>query len=141
ILLLRRLLNRPLETVFSNQLESIGRLIEEKKCRLGGLQFCGTVVEDFFQFSLKILDLAMHGESLQAQGAELIEDFLFGRKPPGVVLRENPLAVDGDVENPAAAAHELAVDSELFFDFSRQTGGSRKVVSNAAIINANIHIY
>src|SRR5260370_42078288 len=43
------------------------------------------------------------------------------------------------IEAAAAAAHELAVDAELLLDFSRQTGGSGQVVSNAAIIDTNIH--
>ena len=39
----------------------------------------------------------------------------------------------------AAAAHDLAVEAELLLDFSRQTGGSRKVVSNAAVVDPDVH--
>ena len=54
------------------------------------------------------------------------------------MFREDPLAVDGDVEDPAAAAHEMALDAQLFLDLSRQTGGSRKIVSNAAVIDPDL---
>src|SRR5205823_10132112 len=56
-----------------------------------------------------------------------------------VVLGENALAVDSDVEDAAAAADDLRLDAELFLDLSRQTGGSREVVSNAAVINSYLH--
>ena len=49
------------------------------------------------------------------------------------------MIVDGHDEDAAAAADELTVDSELFLDFSRQTGGSREVVSNAAVVDPNVH--
>lgn len=56
------------------------------------------------------------------------------------MLGKDPLIIRGDEEDPAAAAHDLAVDSELFLDLSRQTGGSGEVVSNAAVVDANVHV-
>jgi hypothetical protein len=73
------------------------------------------------------------------QSAELIEDFLLGWKTSLVVLRENFLVIDSDIEDPAAAAHELAFHSERFLDFGRQTGGPRKVISDAAVIDFDFH--
>jgi len=55
-------------------------------------------------------------------------------------LGEDLLAVGVYFEDPAAAANDLAFDAELFPDFSRQTGGSREVVSNAAVIDPNVHV-
>jgi len=70
---------------------------------------------------------------------QFLDDFLLGRKAPFVVLREEALLVDRDVEDPAAATHELTFDAELFLDLSRQTGGSGEIVSDAAIIDPNLH--
>jgi hypothetical protein len=55
------------------------------------------------------------------------------------VLGEDLLVVHGDDEDPAAAADELRLEAELLFDFSRQTGGSREVVSDAAVVDAYFH--
>jgi hypothetical protein len=49
------------------------------------------------------------------------------------------LIVDGYVEDASATAHQLAVDAELCLDRRRQTGGSRKVVSNAAVVDPDMH--
>jgi hypothetical protein len=49
------------------------------------------------------------------------------------------LVIDCHDEDTAAAANELAVDTEVLLDLSRQTGGSGKVVSNAAIVDSNVH--
>jgi hypothetical protein len=55
------------------------------------------------------------------------------------VFGENALALDRHIEASAAAADDLAVDAELFLDLSRQTGGSGKVVSNAAVLDSDMH--
>jgi hypothetical protein len=55
------------------------------------------------------------------------------------VLGEDPLVVDGDDEDAAAAADDLRVDAQLSLDLSRQTGGSGEVVSNAAVIDSDVH--
>src|SRR5438270_6873286 len=83
----------------------------------------------------------MHARSVTASlhGAQLIEDLFFGGETSLGVLVEEQLIVRRHFEDPAAAAHDLAVDAELFLDLSRQTGGSREVVSNAAVIDSNVH--
>jgi hypothetical protein len=55
------------------------------------------------------------------------------------VLREDPLVVGSHHEDASAAAHDFAVDAELLLDLSRQTGGSGKVVSNAAVVDSDVH--
>jgi hypothetical protein len=73
------------------------------------------------------------------QRFQLVEDLALRRKPPLFLLGEDGLPVDADDEDAAASANDLTVDPELPFDFSRQTGGSRQVVSNAAIVDSNVH--
>ena len=68
------------------------------------------------------------------------EDLFLRREAPFLVFGEDALGVDGHLEDAAAAADDLAVDSELFLDFRRQTGGARQVVSNSAVINFDLHI-
>jgi hypothetical protein len=69
----------------------------------------------------------------------LVEDLAFGRKPAFFPLREDLFPVDGDDEDSAAAADDLAVDAEFSFDLSRQTGGSGEIVSNPAVVDSNVH--
>src|SRR5205807_3772836 len=77
--------------------------------------------------------------ALRAQLPDLVEDLFLGGEASLVVLGEDLLPVDADDEDAAAAAHDLTVQAELFLQRGRQTGGSRKVVSNAAIVDANVH--
>ncbi len=69
----------------------------------------------------------------------LIQNLALRREASLVALREHLIPVDGDDENASAAADDLAVDPELSFDLSRQTGGSWEVVSNAAVVDSNVH--
>lgn len=69
----------------------------------------------------------------------LVQDLALGRETPLILLGEDRLLVDGDDEDPSAAADKLAVDAEFPFDLSRQTGGSWKIVSNAAVVDSNVH--
>ena len=71
--------------------------------------------------------------------AKPVEDLPFGGEASLLDLGEDALAIDGDDEDPAAAADDLAVDAEFAFDLSRQTGGSGKVISNAAVVDSNVH--
>jgi hypothetical protein len=75
-----------------------------------------------------------------AQGAQLVDDFGFCRKSSFVVLREHLLTVGSDEKDPAAPPLDLALDSELVLDRSRQTGGPREVISNAAVVDADVHV-
>jgi hypothetical protein len=72
-------------------------------------------------------------------GSQRVDDLALRRKSSRIALGEDLLVVDGDDEDAAAAAHELRVESELFLDLSRQTGGSRKVVSDAAVVDSYVH--
>jgi hypothetical protein len=69
----------------------------------------------------------------------LLEDLALGREAAFVAFRENLLVVDADDEDAAAAADDLALDAEFAFDLSRQTGGSREVVSNSAVVDSYVH--
>lgn len=80
------------------------------------------------------------GSCTQLSGAHLIENLALRREPALIALREDLLPVDGDDEDPAAAADDLTVDAEFSFDLSRQTGGSGEIVSNAAVIDSNVHV-
>jgi len=55
------------------------------------------------------------------------------------VLGEEQLAVERDVENPAAALDELRLDAERLLDRGRQTGSPGQVVSGAAVGNGDVH--
>lgn len=73
------------------------------------------------------------------RAGKLREDFRVLGEPVDGLLREDHLAVDDDVEDPAAAFDQLRVDSGLGLDFFRQTGGRRQVVSLHAIRDRNLH--
>lgn len=56
-----------------------------------------------------------------------------------VVLRVHHLAVGFDVEDAAATRNELGLDAKLLLYVGRQTGGPRRVVSDLAIGDADLH--
>jgi hypothetical protein len=84
----------------------------------------------------------MHGVivrgELRAQLPELVEDLAFGRKAAFLFFREELLVPDADDEDAAAAADEIAFETECLFDGGRQTGGSGEVVSNSAVVDSNV---
>jgi hypothetical protein len=55
------------------------------------------------------------------------------------VLAVDLLAVDGDVEDPAAPFDQLGFDVVLLLDSGRQTGGLWQVVSGAAVLDRDLH--
>jgi hypothetical protein len=55
------------------------------------------------------------------------------------VLGEDERTVRVDVEDPAAAAHQLDVGFDILFDEGRETRGPGLVVSDAAVFDANLH--
>ena len=73
------------------------------------------------------------------QGLKLLKNLLFGGKTSLVVLGKNFLAVSGHVEYAAPATSDYGVDVEFLFDLSRQTGGSRVVISNDAVLDLDVH--
>jgi len=78
-------------------------------------------------------------EQRASSSAQLVENLALGGKSSLFLFREDLFPVDGDDEDAAAAADDLAVDAELSFDLSRQTGGSGEVVSNPAVVDSNVH--
>jgi hypothetical protein len=71
-------------------------------------------------------------------GGDGVFDFAGGRKAAGPLLREHQIAVDGHLEDAAAALDELWTKAEVFFQLVRQTGGSRQVVSNDAVLDRDL---
>jgi hypothetical protein len=61
---------------------------------------------------------------------------LAGRgKAAGRLLREQHLAVDGDLEDAAPALDQLGARPEPLLDRGRQTGGAGEVVSGDAVLD------
>jgi len=69
---------------------------------------------------------------------ELGEDLLFLGEAAELLLGEDQLAVHADLEDAAARLDEVGLDAVLLLDLGRQTGGARLVVSNAAVLDANL---
>jgi hypothetical protein len=53
-------------------------------------------------------------------------------------LREDRLAVEGDLEVTPAAVDQPGTDAEPLLDPGRQTGGARAVVSNHAVFDRQV---
>jgi hypothetical protein len=77
--------------------------------------------------------------ALRAQSGQRFENLALGREAAFFAFREDLLPVDRYDEDASAAADDLAVDRIFSFDLSRQTGGSWEVVSNAAVVDSNVH--
>lgn len=92
-------------------------------------------------FSLPARDVSASAAAIVSQSdrAQRLDDLALGRKPPGLLLGEKHLIVRTDDKDAAAAAHQFALDPERLLDLGRQTGSSRKVISNAAIVDTNVH--
>ena len=71
--------------------------------------------------------------------AKFVDDLSLGGKASLIVFREDALVVDSDVEDAAASAHDLTVDSQFLLDLGRQTGGPRQIVSDAAVVDSYVH--
>jgi len=56
----------------------------------------------------------------------------------GFLLGKNELVVHFDLEDPAGSLDELGPDAELSLDLFRQTGGSRVVVSDGAVLDGDV---
>src|SRR4029078_8785616 len=67
--------------------------------------------------------------SVLSSALQEAEDLVLLRKPSELLLREDLLSVRRDLEHSALALDQLALHAERFLDVSRQTGGSRPVVS------------
>lgn len=69
-----------------------------------------------------------------------VEDLALAREPSAVVFGPDALVVHRHDEDAAGAADELGVHAQFLLDLSRQTGGSGKVVSNAAVVDPYVHV-
>jgi hypothetical protein len=69
---------------------------------------------------------------------ELRGDLAGIREAAGLLLREDELVVDRDLEDPAGSLDELGLDAELFLNLFRQTGGTRIVVSDGAVLDDDV---
>jgi hypothetical protein len=58
---------------------------------------------------------------------------------PGPVLRPDQVPVDRHVEDAAVAGDEPGLDLEFLLDRGRQTGGDGIVVSDAAVLDGDLH--
>ena len=85
------------------------------------------------------LTLAIGHCQVLGQPAQDLDDLAFGGEPALFLLREELPVVHAHDEDAARAADELTLVSEGSFDLGRQTGGPGKVVSNAAVIDSNVH--
>jgi hypothetical protein len=73
------------------------------------------------------------------QSAQLLDDLALGGEAALFFLGEELPVIGGDDEDAAGAAHELGLDAEVLPDLGRQTGGAGEVVSNAAVVDSNVH--
>jgi hypothetical protein len=60
-------------------------------------------------------------------------------KPAEFVFRENEFPVQHDFKDAAAGFDDLRIGAEFPLELVRQTGGSRPVVSHAAIGDGELH--
>ena len=71
--------------------------------------------------------------------AQSLDDFGGGRKAAGAVPRINEFAAGSDIEHAGASLDEFGFTAECAFDFGRQTGGLRQIVSSRAVGDGNLH--
>jgi hypothetical protein len=76
---------------------------------------------------------------LEPERPQLLNDLWFGGKPALFLLVEEDLVIGRHDEDSAAPADDLGIDPEGLFDLGRQTGGPWKVVSNAAVVDSDMH--
>jgi hypothetical protein len=74
-----------------------------------------------------------------SESAKGVDDLALVGEASLVVFREDLLLPREDVEDASASADELRVFSELRLDLGRQTGGPGQVVSNAAVMDDDLH--
>lgn len=79
------------------------------------------------------------GASSAVQRAQRVDDLALIGKAAFVVFGEDTMVAGEDIEDPATAADQLGVVSKLRFDLGRQTGGPGQVVSDAAVMNDDLH--
>ncbi len=78
------------------------------------------------------------GRSGAARLLQLIENLFLVGKTPFIVLGKDLIVADHDVEYTATSLDQLRFDPEFLLDLGRQTGGSRKIISNYAVFDLNV---
>ncbi len=73
------------------------------------------------------------------ENGNLVQNLVVLGEPAGVVLGVDEFAVHRDVEDALAAFDEFGFDAPSLPDCRRQTGGVRKVVSNDAVSDRDLH--
>jgi hypothetical protein len=81
----------------------------------------------------------VRSRSSASKSGQRFENLALSRESSLVAFREDLFPIDRHDEDASAAADDLAVDRIFSFDLSRQTGGSGEVVSNAAVVDSNVH--
>ena len=71
--------------------------------------------------------------------AQSLDDFGGGRKAAGAVPRINQFTAGGNIEHAGGPFDELGLNAEYAFDFSRQTGGLRQIVSSRTVGDGDLH--
>jgi hypothetical protein len=67
------------------------------------------------------------------------DDLALVGKAAGLVLRIDANVAGKHVEDAAAAANQFRIVPQLRLDLGRQTGGPREIVSDAAVVNDDVH--
>ena len=73
------------------------------------------------------------------QRAESFDDLGLVGKATLLELREDLRVTRKHIEDASAAADQLRIVPELCLDLGRQTGGPGKEVSDAAVVNDDVH--
>ena len=68
-----------------------------------------------------------------------LDDFGGGRKAAGAVPRINQFTARGNIEHASSAFDEVGFNADCLFDFRRQTGGLRQIVSSRAVGDGDLH--
>jgi len=68
-----------------------------------------------------------------------LDDFGGGRKAAGAVPRINQCTAGSNIEHAGGPFDELAFNTECAFDFRRQTGGLRQIVSSRTVGDGDLH--
>jgi len=79
---------------------------------------------------------------IQTRGADALFDFACVREAIAFgELRKEELAIDADIEHPAAAGFEFGIDTEAALEFCSQTDRSGLVVSDRAVLDVKLHAH
>lgn len=66
---------------------------------------------------------------------DLVENFILFGKSPFLKFGKNQPAINFDFKNAAATLNQFGVDTGLFLDPGRQTGGLGQIISFSAVGN------